>query len=338
MPPRAAAARRFSRRRRGVPHLRSLLLPPPHLAFLALPLAAALQALGAARATGAEARLQARALTALREIVLRCFVFLSAIRGKRVGAEGKEEQSSVVRVVVRSGHRERGISSPDAVCATSRSRKPPRVLRAGGVESGPNLGRFAFFHSKTQKLEVENLRVLRAFGGAATAPGARDFLGTRTFLGGEDDARACAGAWGRDPGRVAHASATPIARRVPKACRMGVVGEKLQTTRPGGHAPGSSSCLHLRASPPRRWRSRRGPSSSGPSQRFGEARAGRACAVPAVVIVGDDPNSPKRRLRVAFNKRAAGPRDELRTLKAENLNCRHARPFARVNRQNLNIP
>ena len=104
---------------------------------------------------------------------------------------------------------------------------------------------------------------------------------------------------------------------------------------PGGDAPGSSSCLHLRASPPRRWRSRRGPSSSGPSQRFGEARAGRACAVPAVVIVGDDPNSPKRRLRVAFNKRAAGPRDELRTLKAENLNCV---PFRSRERQNLNIP
>ena len=253
------------------------------------------------------------------------FCFFECHSGKARRRRGKNSRqssaSSFVRATVSVGSR-----------LPMRSARRPvhenrmRVLRAGGVESGPNLGRFAFFHSKTRGRQ--NLRVHRAFGGAATAPRARDFFGTPTFLGGEDDARGCAGAWGRDSGRVAHASATPIARRVPKACRMGGVGEKLKTTRPGGHAPGSSSCLHLRASPPRRWRSRRGPSSSGPSRRFGEARASRACAVPAVVIAGDDPNSPKRRLRVAFNKRAPGPRDELRTLKAVNLNCRHALSLA----------
>jgi hypothetical protein len=82
--------------------------------------------------------------------------------------------------------------------------------------------------------ERQNLRVHRAFGGAATEPRARDFLGTRTFLGGEDDARGCAGAWGRDPGRVAHASATPIARRVPKASRMGWVRRNISDDPPRG--------------------------------------------------------------------------------------------------------
>ena len=59
-------------------------------------------------------------------------------------------------------------------------------------------------------------------------------------------------------------------------------GKILRASRPGGHAPGSSSCHLLRASPPRRWRSRRGPSSD-PSRRFGGSSASGACAPPAVV-------------------------------------------------------
>ena len=64
--------------------------------------------------------------------------------------------------------------------------------------------------------------------------------------------------------------------------RIASRGKNLRASRPGGHAPGSSSCHLLRASPPRRWRSRRGPSSD-PSRRFGGSSASGACAAPAVV-------------------------------------------------------
>lgn len=60
----------------------------------------------------------------------------------------------------------------------------------------------------------------RAFGGAGSAPVAREPLGTSTHPGGEAIARACAGAWGRDPGRVAaHASATPTRGRADSRAR-----------------------------------------------------------------------------------------------------------------------
>jgi len=72
----------------------------------------------------------------------------------------------------------------------------------------------------------------RAFGGAGSAPVAREPLGTSTHPGGEAIARACAGAWGRDPGRVAaHASATPTRGRVPLNASHGKI---LRASRPGG--------------------------------------------------------------------------------------------------------
>ena len=230
-------------------------------------------------------------------------VFLGA-SGKRVGAG--EEQSSC-------RPRSRSFGPP---CRVG-SRLPMRACRSDvpftktECEHSSSVRRrrrrrrsLRFLSSKTRGPPPSRSPGVR---GRSSSPRARDFFGTPTFLGGDDDARGCAGAWGRDSGRVAHASATPIARRVPKACRMGGVGEKLQTTRPGGTTfQAVPSCLHLRASPPRRWRSRRGPSSSGPSRRSRSTRArepGRA--VPAVVIAGDDPNSRWSRRRTHST---SGPR------------------------------
>jgi hypothetical protein len=159
---------------------------------------------------------------------------------------------------------------------------------AGGVESGPNLYRFALFHSKTR-------------GGLSRAPASGKTFAFTARSGAQQPSHAHgtssepARFWVVRTTRVgvrARGVAIPDVwrtRRQPRSrgvCQKRVewvgFGETFRTTRPGGHAPGSSSCLHLRASPPRRWRSRRGPSSSGPSRRFGEARASRACAVPAV--------------------------------------------------------
>ena len=152
-----------------------------------------------------------------------------------------------------SERRRRVASGPGRRTKRKKLEKSSLMARVGRRVGEPK----TFFGSKN---------LLRAFGGAGSAPVAREPLGTSTHPGGEAIARACAGAWGRDPGRVAaHASATPTRGRVPLNASHGKI---LRASRPGGHAPGSSLCHLLRASPPRRWRSRRGPSSD-PSRRFG---------------------------------------------------------------------
>ena len=144
--------------------------------------------------------------------------------------------SSFVVVVLRRGARDVSFARRSRGGARARRSRESRPRVASGPVAGLN-SKLSEVESdgahRSSSRRPENLRVPRArSGGAGSAPGARDPLGTRTHPDGEAIAHACAGAWGRDPGRVAaHASATPTRGRVPESRRVGKTSERVD---PGG--------------------------------------------------------------------------------------------------------